>query len=256
MKPSELFRLWAPEDSIWSPWAKPVLFAEDAFLGGEPAQVGTWHSLVVKWAPTTSVGQTAIVLDLPGANAIWYGMAVSQRGFRPVPLYNGVWGPMALVDVNPIRIALHEVEDVLTDLLVRLPASAPPVFLLDSNRLSNAASALPGRFDNRWYVFPQDFPSANLLLSHGINRVILAQPQAGPPRSDLTHVLLRWQQAGIVITACGADDTNPPTPIEVSKPSSFRALWYCALMLAGMRRNSAGGFGAMIPIPGSGGGFS
>jgi hypothetical protein len=246
MTPAELYNLWAPRDSIWSPWAKPVLFAEDAFLGGEPTQVEDWHNLWPAWAAKSDIG-TAIILDLPGAQAIWYGMALSQRGFRPVPLYNGVAGPSPLIDVNPIRMALHEVEDALTELLANMPAEAPPVFLLDFNRSGGAVIADPGRFDNRWYVFPQDFPSANLLLSRGIRNVVLVQPQAGGPKTDLAHVLMRWQQAGIQILACGINDANQPIPITVNRPSNFRALWYLALALAGLRRNSAGGFGGGHP---------
>jgi hypothetical protein len=68
-------------------------------------------------------------------------------------------------------------------------------------------------------------------------------------------VLLRWQQAGIQILACGINDTNQPAPITVNRPSNFRALWYLALVLAGFRRNSAGGFGGVIPMPASSGGF-
>ena len=41
---------------------------------------------------------------------------------------------------------------------------APPAFLLDSDRMK-APAPDPGRFDNRWLVFPQDFPSAAFLRS-------------------------------------------------------------------------------------------
>ena len=33
----------------------------------------------------------------------------------------------------------------------------------------------------------------------------------------------------------------------------FRRAWYRALTLSGLRRNNAGGFGAVIPMPSSGG---
>jgi hypothetical protein len=254
MTPSELYSLWAPEDSIWSNWAKPMLFSVERFIGGEPNQATQWQSLNVAWSPT-DVRSTAIVLDLPGADAIWYGIAMAQHGFRPVPLYNGVPGSSALIDVNSIVVALHEVEQPLTELLSRLPADAPPVFLLDSNRSAGGTIPSPGRFDNRWWVFPQDFPSANLVLSRGIDTVILAQAQAGPPQTDLAHVLLRWQEAGLRMFAKGVDDVAPPAVIQVQRPARFGWLWYRALVLAGLRRNSAGGFGAIVPIPGSGGGY-
>jgi hypothetical protein len=256
MKPSELYKLWAPEDSIWSNWAKPVLFADKSFAGGEPPQTMQWQSSNVAWAPAPESG-TAIVLDLPGADAVWYGMALSQRGYRPVPLYNGVRGPalggFELVQVDAIVFALHEVEETLAKL--QFATNAPPVFLLDEDRFAGGSFADPGRFDNRWWVFPQDFPSANYLLSHGIRSVVLGQNRAVGPQRDLAHVLLRWQEAGIQILTCAVGDQAQPTPIQVERPDRFRALWYQALVLAGLRRNSAGGFGAVVPEPSSGGGF-
>lgn len=254
MKPSEIYKLWAPEDSIWSDWAKPVLFTDQIYRNNEPAQITHPPAVNTAWAPAPDSG-SAIVLDLPGAGAVWFGMALSQRGFRPVPLYNGVRGPdtWSLVDVDPIILALHQAEAALSAL--RLPKDAPPVFLLDSQRLAGGSEAGPGRFDNRWWVFPQDFPSANLLLSRGIRSVVLGRHASQDPQKDLAHVLLRWQEAGIGILACDVNAGLQPQPIQVSRPANFRALWYRALVLAGLRRNSAGGFGAIIPVPGSGGGY-
>jgi hypothetical protein len=258
MKPSELYKLWAPEDSIWSNWAKPVLFAENIFGDEEPQQTTKWLTANIAWAPAID-SRTAVLLDLPGSNSVWYGTALSQRGYRPVPLYNGVRGPVmsmstsALVSVDAIILALHQVGETMAKL--QLPANAPPVFLLDSARFAGASSVTPGRFDNRWWIFPQDFPSANFLLSRGIRSVVLGQAQATGPHRDLAHVLLRWQEAGIQILACSVDDALQPSPITVERPANFRSLWYRALVLAGLRRNSAGGFGAVVPEPNSGGGY-
>jgi hypothetical protein len=233
-----------------------VLFADKTFSAGEPAQSSQWRSLNIAWAPSPGSGM-AIILDLPGAEAIWLGMAFSQRGFRPVPLYNGVRGPtlggFELVSVDAIVFALHGVEEALSGL--RLPPDAPPVFLLDAERYAGGSFADPGRFDNRWWTFPQDFPSANFLLSHGIRSVVLGQKLSASPQRDLAHVLLRWQEAGIQILTCGVNDQTQPTSIHVERPDNFRSLWYQALVMAGLRRNSTGGFGGIVPEPSSGGGY-
>lgn len=257
MTPTDLYKLWAPEDSIWSNWVKPVLFADPGFGSSNPPLGVDWRSLNVSWSPSASEG-AAIVLDLPGEDAVWLGTALSQRGFRPVQLFNGVRGPVSiippLVNVNGIVWALQAVSEALAEL--RLPPGAPPVFLLDANRMAGGASAGPGRFDNRWCVFPQDFPSANFLLSQGLRTVVLALTgMANSPRDDLAHVLLRWQQAGLRILSCAVEQETPPTLITVGRPHRFRALWYRALVIAGLRRNSAGGFGAVVPEPSSSGSF-
>jgi hypothetical protein len=79
------------------------------------------------------------------------------------------------------------------------------------------------------------------LHNHGIEDVLLVQEDDLQPREDLAHVLLRWQEAGLRIR--GRDGVV----IRVQRPSQFRALWYRALAILGLRRNSAGGFGSYVP---------
>jgi hypothetical protein len=112
----------------------------------------------------------------------------------------------------------------------------------------------PGRFDNRWMVFPQDLPSASFLLSRHLHRAAVLHRYAdGRPSEDLTHVLLRWQEAGLEIVALNPGAGGPPQPLHLRKPSRFRRLWYRALAVTRLRRNNAGGFGMVIPAPGQGG---
>ena len=63
----------------------------------------------------------------------------------------------------------------------------------------------PPAFDNRSVSLPTDFPSANLLLSYGVRRVVLVQATDGQPQADLAHTLLRWQQAGIDMMRSAVD---------------------------------------------------
>jgi hypothetical protein len=102
-------------------------------------------------------------------------------------------------------------------------------------------------------VTPQDFPSANLMLSRGIGEVIVVQDEDRPPLEDLAHVLLRWQKAGIRIRGLNVKTSRGPEDITVKEPSMFRKAWYRVRALAGFRRNAAGGFGGVIPVPSAGG---
>lgn len=254
MDGSQLFEVWAPPESVWSRWAKPALFAEltpAAFsnLGADAPAEGE-EPEALKPPPDYQVDVwTAFVVDVPGARAVEIGMAMARAGYRPVPLFNTAYHPFAIVPVNEIVRRLQEGAAELPDLSI--PPDAPPAFLLDSNRLDPKAPASPGKFDNRWAVFPQDFPSASFLRSRGIQRVVLLQSDMllGKPRLDLAHVLLRWKDAGIELYAQDPENTVPPFPMEVDRPSSFRSLFYRALTLAGLRRNSAGGFGSIVPQP-------
>lgn len=241
---NEHYTIWAPDDSVWSAWAKPVLFSV-TFRGAHPP-APAWADLIVDWAPAASE-KTAVILDLEDARGIWFGIALAYKGFRPVPLYNGNAGLNALLPVDSIVASLRTAADALAQLT--LPSDAPPVFLLDARRLAQGWNAGPGKFDNRWAVFPQDFPSATFLLSRGIRSVVVAQSNSSPPQQDLAHVLLRWQEAGIRVLSVDVRVGGSPEPIVVTRPSRFRSLWYRALVIAGLRRNSAGGFGSIIPQP-------
>lgn len=256
MNAAEVYDVWAPPEVPWSAWAKPVVFAAlDAGLGANAGgpPVAAWGD--ASWAPPAA-GDTALVLDLDGQESLAAGVALARRGWRPVPLYNGCHGPAALIDVATIARGL--VAGIPELVAAALPADAPPAFLLDARREQPAPS--PGTFDNRWVVLPQDFPSANLLASRGVRAAVLVQSGRSVPRDDLSHVLRRWQEGGIALRTLDLRAPGPRSePLEVGPPPRFRSTVHALLVLAGLRRSSAGGFGALIPLPpppGSGGGHS
>jgi hypothetical protein len=264
MDMQQLFETWAPPDSVWSRWAKPALFAETAASTVIPGVIpGAGPGLPETPPPPASPREetrlrvledtaTAFILDLPGAQSVELGLALARAGYRPVPLFNTADHPAAVVSVRPILDQLKAGAEEVR----RLPSrpGAPPAFLLDSGR--GAGLPGPGKFDNRWIVFPQDFPSATFLVSQGVRRVVLLQPRtpADQPQEDLAHVLRRWQEAGVEIYLQDPSIDEPPRPLTVQRPSSFRNLAYRAFALFGLKRNSAGGFGSIIPVPSASGG--
>jgi len=250
MTNEECFEAWAPDGVLWSQWTKPILFARlPPATRPEPTEPKLDAN--VGWAPEPR-GDTAIVVDLPGARSVGAGLALARLGYRPVPLFNASDGPSAVIDVGPIARALVAGADALRE--SNLKPDAPPAFLLDADRMRPRMHPGPGRFDNRWVVFPQDFPSATMLLSRGVREVLLAQVGEAAPQEDLAHVLLRWRNAGIRLLAVDVERNERPRDLLVKPPSLFRRAWYRAVALVGLRRNDAGGFGAMIPVPSAGGG--
>jgi hypothetical protein len=248
MTNEECFELWAPRGVVWSQWAKPVLFAQlgrQSSGGGDPAR----GDFDVSWVPEPRRG-TAVIVDLPGADSAAAGLALARRGYRPVPLYNTSLGPSPVVDAEPIARLLAPGAELLRE--AALPPDAPPAFLLDARRMRPTAAPTPGKFDNRWVVFPQDFPSGTHLLARGIGEVLLLH-LGDTPQEDLAHILLRWRQAGLRIVGADARGAGRPRELTVRVPSMFRRAWHRAMALAGLRRNDAGGFGAVIPVPSAGG---
>lgn len=250
MTNEECFAVWAPELNAWSRWAKPALFS-GATVGasgattGQPGAATPAVPLDVSWVQDPRA-RTALVVDLPGVEAVRAGLELARRGYRPVPLFNTSVGPSSVIDAASIAGALMAGADELRD--TSLPPDAPPAFLIDSERTRPLVKPEPGRYDNRWIVFPQDFPSASYLQAAGIGEVLLVQREPVPPADDLAHVLLRWQQGGMQILATDAKTRDRPRSLTISPPSSFRRAWYRVTALMGFRRNDAGGFGAMIPL--------
>jgi hypothetical protein len=217
---TESFCVWAPDESPWSPWVKPVLFAH---MGSAISQLVIAETAGdVSWAPSPGE-RAALVLDLPGAEGTLTGLALAARGYRPVPLYNAVPVPygqrmldlatgsaVTAVNVFPIVSALSRGAEELAHL--KLSADAPPAFLLDANRRGDGRKMKVGEFDNRSVSFTTDFPSANFLASQKIGRVILVQKDRQAPQTDLAHSPL---------AGCRAD-TRTETPGYARRASAFR----------------------------------
>jgi hypothetical protein len=247
MTKEEIFNAWAPEGVEWSDWAKPVLFAQWPDTVTPPATTPEWAEPDYLWLPQ-SAGRTAVVVDLPAVESVRTGIAFARRGYRPVPLFNTSHGPSPVIEIAPLVLELGRGARQLQT--IALASSAPPVFLIDANRMQPSVPPSPGKFDNRWVVFPQDCPSATFLRSRNIAEVLLIHA-GGRVQEDLAHVLLRWQQGGLRILSASPSDTSP-RELTITPPSWFRRAWYRAITASRLRRNNAGGFGAVIPVASAG----
>jgi hypothetical protein len=292
MRSDDAYGVWAPAESPWSPWVKPVLFAseQDWDPSGDPelavVETPRWLIVVREGAHYRDAGRatastdttTAFVIDLPGAEGVAWGVALARSGWRPVPLYNAVTGPRPLMTTMPtapmapvdpfgaplfpplLTTALVDVWGILgamrraTAILpdLTLPRARPPVFLLDANRRLGEGFASPGRFDNRSISLPTDFPSAVFLRARGIERVVLVQRSGLDAQEDLAHTLLAWQEGGLSILGKSLGDDAAPAVIQVTRPSMFRVMWHRMQATLGLRRNPLGGFGGTIPVPSAG----
>lgn len=243
MNREEVYEAWVPQTGAWSLWARPVLFGQMSETSGlGPAGEPPWLSLPVDWAPPPAQN-AALVLDLPGAEGAHLGLALAGRGYRPVPLYNGCTGPSELLDQWPI---LHALRDGAYFLTARaLPDDAPPAFLLDSRRQSLPRPLRPGMLDNRWQVFPEDFPSAQLLEQRGVSRAIWVGH--GKPQNDLARVLRAWQEARVALEVKDPATAGPPRQLTVPPIPWWRRWWDPLRSLLGLRGNPRDGFGYIVP---------
>ena len=254
MNKEQIFAAWAPDDSLWSTWVKPVLFAhlDDLQLRPDPlvpTPEPARRPVNLDWCPPVAE-KVALIVDLPGPEGVVLGALLAERGYRPVPLYNALPLPNSLpfgrheavVNVLPTLDALRREAERLAGLT--LPPDAPPVFLLDAHR-QGAVLPDPEMFDNRSVCFTTDFPSANFLHAHGFKRALLV-PSAGLEAApDLSHLLRRWQEGGIALQILRSENARPEV-LVVPRPSWYGAMFQRALSAFGLHRASGGGFGAWM----------
>lgn len=262
MTKEQIFSIWAPDNSLWSAWAKPVLFAYmDTAL---PAASVAESASDLSWCPPAN-DKVAVVLDMAGAEGVLTGVALATRGYRPVPLYNAVPLPSGEPQIDPVTgraVAAVDVLQIISALKagaetlgrLELPQDASPAFLLDANRRGGGRKMEPDEFDNRSASFTTDFPSANFFASHGIKRVILVQKGSIEPQPDLAHSLRRWQDAGFTLERKEIDSPAPAEKFEVERPSWYRSMFQRMLLRMDLRRASTAGFGAWVPESSGGGG--
>lgn len=195
MTNKEIYKIWAPVGKIWVDWVRPVPFVviDDKVQPYQPIPV-TYPKLKEM---NLDDGKTAIIVDLPGAQSVVAGLMIANEyGYRPIPIYNGIMeqpGSRATSDNRSILGGLVWGASILPT--VDLKNDAPPVFLTDTNRLQTFR--IDGSiFDNSWDVYPQDIPSENYLLNHGIERVVIL---SGKPARDLNAIFYDWPKKKVKI---------------------------------------------------------
>jgi hypothetical protein len=144
---------------------------------------------------------------------------LAAMGFRPVPLYNAVPSPRGVVALRPIQAALVAGAPRLATLV---PA-APPVFLVDADRMGGDREIVPGLFDNRSVCRASDFPSPDFLWEAGIRRAVLIQ-RGARAADDLAPILFDWQRRGIDLWLERTDEEGEAGRYQMPRPSWLRQL--------------------------------
>lgn len=211
MNNKEIYKIWAPNDAIWSPWVRPVAFITPKY----EKYVFEYHNYnipVINYINQLKE-DAALFIDLPGSESINEGIALTNLGYRPIPLFNGSKEQAhvaSTTDNHSVENALEWGAYILKDLDIR--KDAPPAFLLDSNRM-NRWRANASVFDNSWDLYPQDIPSPKFFLDNGINKIIIRGLKL---ENDLKKILYKYQKNNIKIYYTnGYDDIKE---VKLKKP--------------------------------------
>lgn len=241
-----IYRTWAPADSPWSAWVKPVPFATMDILcerddSDEAPPPVSGEKLPIK------PGQ-AVLVDLPGPDSVSLGLWLARAaGYRPIPVFASCTAETSLylhrVDTMRTQRALIRGARELGERVVS--RDALPAFLVDFTR-SGAGRELSSHrhFDNRSALFPSDFPSGGKLLENGIKSCAVIRDQATPLGDDLRYALLPWKKAGIEVTVLSLTGESADFPWPPTFP--LVRLWHRLALTVTLRRNLQGGYGRFV----------
>ena len=145
----------------------------------------------------------AVFCDLPGPLSVAFAAAMSAR-FCPVFTFDNWPHPLGVVPSHTTLGACLYYLPLFRDSAQTRPQPAPPLFVLDANRL-NPYRDQPDQFDNR-YLAP--VPSASALTAAGIKRILYIRPDAASltELDDLNADFVAWEQAGIPVRAVPLSD--------------------------------------------------
>ena len=194
MTNKEIYKIWAPDKKRWVDWVRPVPFiniddssSRKEFIDYRIPSINYLKEVL---------NDTALIIDIPGIASIKEGIALAKLGYRPIPIFNGTDPPIGTISttnnqiIKPLLIwGAFELKNI------KLKNDAPPVFLLDQNRL-NRYKINNGIFDNSWDIYDGDLPSPKYLLENGINKIIV---RSNFQAKDLQKILYKWKKNNIKI---------------------------------------------------------
>jgi len=144
---------------------------------------------------------TALIVDAPGPRAVAVAAALADR-FQPVFTFGNWPHPLGVVPAHQtIAATLYYLPMFAAAANVRAP-DAPPLFVLDANRLAPYGDA-DKQFDNRYFV---KLPTAEQLAALGVRHVLYVSADATQELDDLNAALVALCQKGIDVKMLALGD--------------------------------------------------
>ncbi|MCY1080140.1 hypothetical protein [Archangium lansingense] len=159
---------------------------------------------------------TAVLVDLPGPESIAFSAALAER-FEPVFTFDNWPHPVGVVPAHLTLAAVAYYQPTFRQLTPKRTLPAPPVFVLDRQRLAPYTDRQQ-EFDNRYMA---RMPSAEQLRKLGVKHVLYVVPGGKPPLEeldDLNEDFVAWRTAGLDVKLVAASDFQPG-PTETATPT-------------------------------------
>jgi hypothetical protein len=176
----------------------------DALVPIKTAEMSARFDDGKRWAEQLVAGE-ALVVDLAGEQSLAFAAGAAEK-CDPVLLFENWPHPKGVVPAHLVVAAMAYYQPRFAGTKPR-PDTAPPLFVLDRQRLASYTSDV-NQFDNRWAA---KLPSADALAKLGVKRLRYITPNGAPPElDDLTDAFIGYDNNGIEVAI--GDPARPDAP--------------------------------------------
>jgi hypothetical protein len=211
----EMLRAFQPKDAAWQPFFVPTLIQSLQFdsLRSQLAPIftpdmqeayGRGQSIAKDFLENAAnARETAIVADLPGRDAVAFGAGLAEAA-RLVSLFDNFPHPLGVTPSHETLAAMLYYAGEVEAKQALVSSDAPPVFLIDSNRLADYKDA-DNQFDNRYLA---KLPSADKLKERGVKAVLYVTPDRTRTQEldDLNDDFVAYKNAGLNVAMLPLSD--------------------------------------------------
>jgi hypothetical protein len=169
-------------------------------------------------------GDIAVILDLEGPTAVAVAAGMAP-GFEPVFTFDNWPHPLGVVPSHLTLGAALYYRPLFMRTRDQRPLRAPPVFVLDRNRLARYTDE-DTQFDNRYVA---RLPTAVNLNALGVKRVLYISPSKSDMREldDLNDDFVALHDASIDVKVMALSDlSQEPPPQQTATGATQRSAWY------------------------------
>ncbi|WP_224245455.1 hypothetical protein [Hyalangium gracile] len=159
---------------------------------------------------------TAVFVDLPGPESVAFSTGLARR-FEPIYTFDNWPHPRGVVPAHLTLGAVLYYRSLLTRLAPERVTPAPPVFVLDRNRLL-PYKQVKTQFDNRYLA---KLPPAQRLSELGVKNVLYVVPGDGPLEEldDINEDFVSYREAGLSVKLVTASEFKPVEQMAETTPS-------------------------------------
>lgn len=206
-KPDALLKAWQPNSATWQPYYVPTLIQslsqqtlQSAIVPVCSASMREAYSRGLGMRElvknSTNPTQTAVIVDLPGPEAVAFAAAMADVAV-PVLTFDNWPHPLGVVQSHLTLAALIYFAKEVAEKSAKRSNNAPSVLVLDSARLTKYVDA-DNQFDNRYMA---KMPSAENLAAMGIKSVMYATPdeKQTTEADDLNDDFATYQEKNIKV---------------------------------------------------------